>query len=129
MTIIDAPLSAPARKDPMFTTTFIFDAKQYDDEFNRRNDDIAARARAIPGFLGEEEWHNEETGLHAEVYYWATREAMLQLIGMPEHREAKAIHDQWIGEYRVVIGEVETVYGSRQLGLMHQPEASDIADA
>lgn len=113
----------------MFTTTFIFEAKQYDDEFHRRNDDIAARARAIPGFLGEEEWHNEATGLHAEVYYWATREAMLELIGMPVHREAKSIHDRWIGEYRVVISEVESVYGNQQLGLMHQQEASNTAPA
>jgi heme-degrading monooxygenase HmoA len=107
----------------MYTTTFIFEAKQYDDEFHRRNDTIAHRARAISGFLGEEEWHNEETGLHAEVYYWETREAMLELIGMPEHREAKARHERWIGEYRVVIGQVETVYGNRDLGLQHQPAA------
>lgn len=105
----------------MYTTTFIFEAKEYDDEFHRRNDTIAEQARAIPGFLGEEEWHNEATGLHAEVYYWETREAMLALIGMPEHREAKARHDRWIGEYRVVIGEVKTVYGNRDLGLQHQP--------
>ena len=62
---------------PVYTTTFIFEAKQYDDEFHRRNDTIAEQARAIPGFLGEEEWHNDATGLHAEVYYWETRAAML----------------------------------------------------
>jgi heme-degrading monooxygenase HmoA len=107
----------------MFTSTFIFEAKQYDDEFHRRNDTIAERARIIPGFLGEEEWHNKETALHAEVYYWQTREAMLELIGMPEHREAKTRHDRWIGEYRVVISEVETIYGNRDLGLQHQPAA------
>lgn len=107
----------------MYTTTFIFEAKQYDEEFHRRNDTIAEQARAIPGFLGEEEWHNEGTGLHAEVYYWETRQAMLELIGMSEHREAKALHDRWIGDYRVVISEVETVYGSRDLGLQHQPAA------
>lgn len=105
----------------MFTTTFIFEAKEYDDEFHRRNDTIAEQARVIPGFLGEEEWHNEDTGLHAEVYYWENRESMLQLIGMPEHREAKALHPRWIGEYRVVISEVETIYGNRHLGLQHQP--------
>jgi heme-degrading monooxygenase HmoA len=105
----------------MYTTTFIFEAKQYDAEFHRRNDTIADRARAIAGFLGEEEWHNEETGLHAEVYYWETREAMLELIGMPEHREAKARHERWIGEYRVVVSQVETVYGIPDLGLQHQP--------
>ena len=43
---------------------------------------------------------------------------------MPEHREAKAKHDRWIGDYRVVISEVETVYGNSELGLQHQPAAS-----
>ena len=37
-----------------YTSTFIFAAKPYDDEFHRLNDEIAERARAIPGFLGEE---------------------------------------------------------------------------
>ncbi len=112
----------------MYTTTFIFEAKEYDDEFHRRNDEIAARTRAIPGFLGEEEWHNEATGLHAEVYYWETREAMMQMIAMPAHREAKDRHERWIGRYRVVIGEVEAEYGTAGLGLLHAPEAAKLAD-
>lgn len=106
----------------MFSSTFIFESKQYDEEFHRRNDSIAEYARTIPGFLGEEEWHNVKTGLHAEVYYWETREAMMQLISLPEHREAKALHDRWIGNYRVVIGKVESVYGDRKLGLAHVPD-------
>lgn len=105
----------------MYTSTFIFQAKPYDDEFHRRNDDIAARARAIPGFLGEEEWHNETTGLHAEIYYWDSLEALHQLIGMPVHREAKSLHERWIGPYRVVIAEVLSTYGQPGLGLEHVP--------
>lgn len=105
----------------MFTSTFIFKAEHYDAEFHRLNDEIAERARAIPGFLGEEEWSNEQAGLHAEVYYWETREAMRQLIGMPVHREAKSRQDRWIEDYRVVIGEVISTYGSPGLGLAHVP--------
>jgi heme-degrading monooxygenase HmoA len=105
----------------MYTSTFIFSAKDYDDDFHRFNDEIASRARALPGFLGEEEWHNEETGLHSEVYYWETEEAMRELIAMPVHREAKAQHERWIGAYRVVLSEVMTTYGQPGLGLAHQP--------
>ncbi|WP_313542200.1 antibiotic biosynthesis monooxygenase family protein [Leifsonia aquatica] len=72
----------------MFTSTFIFEAKPYDDEFHRLNDEIAERARAIPGFLGEESWTNDESGLHSEVYYGDSREALQQLIGMDTRREA-----------------------------------------
>ncbi|QNE34866.1 antibiotic biosynthesis monooxygenase family protein [Leifsonia shinshuensis] len=111
----------------MYTSTFIFEAKPYDDEFHRFNDEIAARARVIPGFLGEEEWHNETTGLHAEIYYWETLEALHQLIGMPVHKEAKSVHERWIGPYRVVIAEVLTTYGQQGLGLEHVPPAAATA--
>lgn len=50
----------------MYTSTFIFEAKPYDDDFHRLNDEIAERARAIPGFLGEETWNNDEAGLGLE---------------------------------------------------------------
>lgn len=105
----------------MYTSTFLFRPKPYDDDFHRLNDEIAARARAIPGFLGEEAWSNEQTGLHSEVYYWETLEALHQLIGMPVHQEAKSIHDRWIGPYRVVIAEVISTYGQPGLGIEHDP--------
>ena len=54
----------------MYSSTFIFAPKLFDAEFHRLDDEIAQTARAIPGFLGEEAWHNEDTGLHSEVYYW-----------------------------------------------------------
>jgi len=105
----------------MYTSTFIFDAKPYDDDFRRFNDEIAERARAIPGFLGEEDWVNETTGLHSEVYYWESLEALQQLVGMGVHKEAKSVHDRWIESYRVVIAEVLTTYGRPGLGLEHVP--------
>ncbi|TAM71667.1 MAG: hypothetical protein EPN48_00985 [Microbacteriaceae bacterium] len=107
----------------MYTSTFIFHAKSYDDEFHRFDDEIAERARAIPGFLGEEAWSNEATELHSEVYYWESLESLQQLIGMDVHREAKSLHDRWIGPYRVVIGEVLSTYGQPDLGLEHVPVA------
>jgi len=105
----------------VYTSTFMFEAKDYDDEFHRLNDSIAEQARQIPGWLGEESWHNEANGLHSEVYYWESLDALKQLIGMTEHKMAKAAHDKWIGRYRVVIGEVLSTYGHAGLGIEYAP--------
>ncbi|WP_125099637.1 antibiotic biosynthesis monooxygenase family protein [Leucobacter chromiireducens] len=104
-----------------FSSTFIFEARERGDEFFRLDSEIAERARQIPGFLGEEHWVNPETGVHSEVYYWDSREALQQLIGMDTHRLAKRRADEWIGRYRVVIAEVLSSYGDRELGLAHTP--------
>ena len=107
---------------PKYSSTFIFETTNLTDEFHRIDSEIAQRARQIPGFLGEETWHNEDTGLHAEVYYWADMDALKQLIGMDTHRLAKSRYGEWLGEYRVVISEVQAVYGNSILGLEHGPE-------
>ncbi len=107
---------------PKYSSTFIFEIGTLDSDFHRINDEVAERARRIPGFLGEEAWHNEETGLHAEVYYWADLNALRQLVGMDTHQLAKSRHQEWLGEYRVVISEVQSVYGNPTLGLEHTPD-------
>lgn len=108
--------------DPrMFTSTFIFELKDLDPEFHALNDEIAERARRIPGFLGEEAWHNDATGLHSEVYYWNSLDALQQLMAMDTHRVAKGLSGAWIGRYRVVIAEVQATYGDASLGLEHVP--------
>ena len=76
---------------PRYSSTFIFEVGTLDDEFHRLDSEIARRAREIPGFLGEETWHNEETGLHAEVYYWRDMAALRQLVGMDTHASKLAI--------------------------------------
>lgn len=111
---------------PKYSSTFIFETKRLTDEFHRIDDEIAERARRIPGFLGEEAWHNAETGLHAEVYYWSDLGALKELMGMDTHRLAKLRHGEWLGEYRVVIAEVQSVYGNPILGLEHRPEPGEL---
>ena len=106
---------------PGYSSTFIFEARRLTDEFHRIDHEIAERARRIPGFLGEESWHNAETGLHAEVYYWTDLEALQALVGMDTHRLAKGRAEEWLGAYRVVISEVRSVYGDPALGLAHVP--------
>lgn len=48
-------------------------------------------------------------------------DALKQLIDMDTHRLAKPRYGEWLGEYRVVISEVQSVYGNPILGLEHRP--------
>jgi heme-degrading monooxygenase HmoA len=105
----------------MYTSTFMFQAKEFDADFHELNNQIAEQAREIPGWRGEESWHSDETGLHSEVYYWESLEALRTLIGLTEHKVAKAAHARWIGDYRVVIAEVLSTYGTPGLGIAHAP--------
>ena len=40
----------------MFSSTFIFATRQFDDAFHRLDKTIAEVARPTPGYLGEESW-------------------------------------------------------------------------
>ena len=99
----------------MYSSTFIFKAGQYDDEFHRLDQRIAEVARAIPGYLGEETWENAAAGLIQNVYFWESEEALLKLISHPAHVEAKAKQARWLDGYRVVIAKVIREYGDGRL--------------
>lgn len=108
----------------MYSSTFIFKAGQYDEEFHRLDQQIAEVARSIPGYLGEEAWENTASGLIQNVYYWASEEALLQLVKHPAHLEAKAKQSRWLDGYRVVISKVLREYGDGKLP-MHATAASE----
>lgn len=95
----------------MFTSTFTFAKGDYDADFFALDDQIAAIARAIPGYLGEEAWESAATGLISNVYYWDSMEALQQLMSHPAHREAKQAQAKWLRGYQVVIAEVVRSYG------------------
>jgi heme-degrading monooxygenase HmoA len=99
----------------MYSATFIFAKKQFDEEFHRLDVTIAAAARAMPGYLGEESWENSATGQVSNVYYWASLEALQGLIDLPAHREAKAKQSKWLDGYQVVISQVLRTYGDARL--------------
>ena len=99
----------------MYSSTFIFAKKQFDDAFHRLDQEIAAMAKAIPGYLGEETWENADTGLVSNVYYWESIEALQSLVRHPRHLEAKASQGNWLDGYRVVISEVLRTYGDTKL--------------
>jgi heme-degrading monooxygenase HmoA len=102
----------------MYTSTFIFAKKPFDDEFHRLDQAIAAVAKAIPGYRGEETWESPSTGLISNVYYWDTLEDLQVLMNHPTHLLAKASQAKWLDGYRIVIAEVRREYGVKGLGLV-----------
>lgn len=95
----------------MYTSTFTFAKKQYDDEFHALDTVIAQVAKSIPGYLGEEAWESRETGLTSNVYYWASMESLQALMQHPSHIQAKQRQAQWLNGYQVVIAQVIGSYG------------------
>lgn len=100
----------------MYSSTFIFAKKQFDDEFHRLDQGIAEAAKNIPGYLGEETWENAGTGLTSNVYYWASLESLQALMRHPMHLQAKAAQSKWLDGYQVVISQVLRTYGDAVLG-------------
>jgi heme-degrading monooxygenase HmoA len=99
----------------VYSATFIFARKQFDDEFHRLDQTIAAAAKAIPGYLGEEAWENPVTGLVSNIYYWSSLEALQALMSHPAHLRAKASQANWLAGYRVVVAQVLRAYGGGEI--------------
>jgi len=95
----------------VYSSTFIFAKKQFDDEFHRLDEAIARAAKDTPGYLGEESWENPATGLVSNVYYWSSLSALQALMEHPAHLRAKAAQANWLAGYRVVISKVMRAYG------------------
>lgn len=67
----------------MYSAPFIFATKHFDAEFHRLDQQIAAMAKQMPGYLGEETCENHEAGLTSNVYYWESQEAIQELMQHP----------------------------------------------
>jgi heme-degrading monooxygenase HmoA len=115
MVLSSRPFHCHAGEPPVYSSTFIFAAKQFDDAFHRLDQQIAAAAKSIPGYLGEETWENAAAGLVCNVYYWESLEALHQLVQDPRHRAAKARQGEWLNGYRVEISQVLRTYGDDRL--------------
>jgi heme-degrading monooxygenase HmoA len=100
----------------MYSATFLFAKRQYDEDFHRLDVAIAEAARSIPGYLGEESWENAHSGVVSNVYYWDSLEALDVLMRHPKHLEAKSSQARWLDGYQVVIAQVVRTYGNSQLG-------------
>ncbi|UXY15184.1 antibiotic biosynthesis monooxygenase [Chitiniphilus purpureus] len=108
----------------MITATFIFDKKQFDDDFHALDQQIAEAARSTTGYLGEEAWENTTTGRISTVYYWSSEEGLRELMNNPSHLIAKGRYKEWLSGYRVEISQVLRTYGD---GLAPSP-AEQAAD-
>jgi heme-degrading monooxygenase HmoA len=101
----------------MYTSTFTFAKREFDDEFHALDQAIAQLAKAVPGYLGEESWENPSTGLISNVYYWESLESLQVLMSHPAHLAAKQRQAQWLQGYQVVIARVIGSYGDQ--GIAH----------
>jgi heme-degrading monooxygenase HmoA len=95
----------------MYTATFIFDKKQYNDAFYALDNAIAAAAKETEGYIGEENWENAETGRICNVYYWQSMAGLQTLMQHPKHLEAKSQQANWLNGYQIVIAQVIRAYG------------------
>lgn len=108
----------------MYSSTFTFAIKQFDDEFHRLDQAIAEVAKSIKGYIGEETWENPAMGLISNIYYWETLDALHELMQHPTHKEAKAQQSLWLNGYRVIVSEVIHTYGDNKLiDPIHVPSA------
>ncbi len=94
----------------MYSATFIFIKKQFDEEFFMLDKAIAEVAKNSTGYLGEETWENSESGLISTVYYWKTMDGLKELMSHPKHLEAKAAQSKWLNGYQVIISQVVRAY-------------------
>lgn len=104
----------------MYTSTFTFAKREFDDEFHALDKVIAQIARSTPGYLGEESWENPSNGLLSNVYFWETMASMQALMQHPAHVDAKQRQQQWLAGYQVVIAQVVGSYGD---GAINHPLA------
>lgn len=112
----------------MYAATFIFAKGDWDDAFHALDATIAAAARALPGYRGEESWDNAATGTFSNTYYWDSLEALQALMEHPAHREAKRQQARWLQGYQVIVSKVLRSHGDGRLpGPPHPAQGADAA--
>ncbi len=95
----------------MYSAAFIFEPGQYDGEFHRLNDQIAAVARCSPGFMGQEAWQSADGTRRNATYYWASLEDLREFSMHPAHLEAKRQYARWYKGYHIVVSQLVRSYG------------------
>ena len=99
----------------MYSATFTFTKREFDDAFHALDQAIAQVAKSIPGYLGEESWESPSSGSICTVYYWESMDALRQLIEHPAHLVAKQRQAEWLSGYQVTIAKVVRAYGDGAL--------------
>jgi hypothetical protein len=99
----------------VYSATFTFAKKQFDDAFFALDAAISKAAKQTPGYLGEENWENAITGLCSNVYYWDSLEALQLMMQHPDHVLAKENQAQWLNGYQVTIAKLLRNYGDGKI--------------
>jgi heme-degrading monooxygenase HmoA len=100
----------------VYSATFTFIVKEFDEEFHALDKRIAEVARSISGYLGEESWENPATGKISNIYYWDSLDALHKLMQDPTHIIAKQQSAKWLDKYYVTIAQVIKSYGNEEIG-------------
>lgn len=104
----------------MYLSSFIFEKREYDDEFYALDGEIEKLARAQPGFIGMESFTDAATGRLLNNYYWQDQASMDALIFGAAHLHAKRESGKWIAGYQTVIARIE---GAHNINLPDHPLA------
>ena len=101
----------------MYSATFIFREGNFTEEFFQLDQEIAEAAKNTVGYIGEESWVNNDTGLVSNVYYWETMDGLKELMDNPSHIIAKAKQGDWLKGYQVIISQILKTYGDSTIDL------------
>lgn len=99
----------------MYTSTFTLAPGPNNDEFQTSMRALAAAAKSVPGYLGEETWENQESGVICITFYWRTMDALQHMAAYQDQLRAAQPGQAWRQGYQVVVAEVVTFYGDGRI--------------
>ncbi|EIV3800194.1 hypothetical protein RFH11_000601 [Klebsiella aerogenes] len=100
----------------LFLTSFIFEKKEYDDDFYQLDGEIERYTQSLEGFIGMESYHDAASDRIINNYYWRDRQSMEMMMNHLQHQQAKAQGQRWIAGYQTIVAEIE---GSHNMNLPH----------
>lgn len=100
----------------LFLSSFIFENKEYDQEFYQLDALIESYTLTLPGFIGMESVTDSVSGKTINNYYWRNREDMEKLMSEISHKKAKNQSQKWIKGYQVIVAEIQ---GAHNANLEH----------
>ena len=69
----------------LFLTSFIFEKKEYDDDFYQLDGEIERYTQSLEGFIGMESYHDAASGRIINNYYWRDRQSMEMMMNHLQH--------------------------------------------
>ncbi|WP_213704263.1 antibiotic biosynthesis monooxygenase family protein, partial [Klebsiella aerogenes] len=87
----------------LFLTSFIFEKKEYDDDFYQLDGEIERYTQSLEGFIGMESYHDAASGRIINNYYWRDRQSMEMMMNHLQHQQAKAQGQRWIAGYQTIV--------------------------